>query len=238
MTNTISVFCDFDGTIISKDLGDEVFQHFGHIEPYHSRLLAGELPIREYWRAVCATLSPEVTQEKIREFALEVSVDPNFRSFAGYCRENGIPLTILSDGFDAYIKPVLERESLSGIPVYSNFLEFRAASPPVPHFPGASESCTCLCASCKRNLVLTQAQPESLIVYIGDGLSDTCAAEHADVIFAKKKLAAYCNRHRLPHYPFSNFFDILRVFREGVEKKQFRPRHQAFLRRKKSFETE
>lgn len=232
------VFCDFDGTITQRDLGDEVFRRYVKLEPLQKQLLRRELPITDYWQRLCEALPVGNAEEAIREFAMAEPADPYFRTFADFCREHGIPLVIVSDGFDTYINPVLEREGVAALPRFANRLLFSGASTPEPVFPLASESCQCLCASCKRNAVLNMSASDSLIVFIGDGYSDFCAAEHADIVFAKKALAAHCTKHRIPHYPFHTFFDVVRVLKKLVEDGSFRPRHQARLKRKEAFETE
>ena len=78
----------------------------------------------------------------------------------------------------------------------------------------------------------------ALYVYIGDGRSDTCAASHADIIFAKGALAAFCNERRIPHYTFHTFFDVVRIFKKIVGTKQMKHRRQAELMSKKSVEVE
>jgi 2,3-diketo-5-methylthio-1-phosphopentane phosphatase len=233
----ISVFCDFDGTVLKDDLGDEVFKKFGQFEPLHTELLQGKMTVAEYWRRIAATIPSEITPQQIEEFALSFQLDSYFKTFAEFCREQSIPLTIVSDGFDLYIKPLLKREGLGWITVACNNLVFKNGKYET-EYPGASESCSCFCASCKRNSILKTAPPDNIIMYIGDGLSDTCGAEHADIIFAKKNLAAYCNEARLPHHPFKNFFDVLRIFKKIIEQKFLKPRHQAVLKRKKAFEIE
>lgn len=238
-TPRFSIFTDFDGTITTQDLGDRIFQVFGKFEEFYPRLNSGELTVPEYWRLLCASLLPEARETVLRAWALEQPADPYFREFVEFCREHVLPLTVVSDGFDVYINPILEREGAGDIVRFCNRLDWSTPEePPRPVFPGADESCTCFCASCKRNALLRTAKPETLIVYIGDGYSDFCASEHADIIFAKKALAAYCNRNRLPHYPFTTFADVLQVLRTLLIKKRLKPRHQAFLRRKEAFEVE
>ncbi len=238
MALLINVFCDFDGTITKKDLGDEVFKIFGSFEPLHSQLFAGEITISEYWHSVFATLRPGITAGDIRRFALEQETDAYFPQFAEWCRSAGIPLAVVSDGYDAYINPVLESIGLSGLKVYCNRMIFREGSSPEPFFTGATESCRCLSASCKRNALLKDTPDEAILVYIGDGASDYCPAEHSDIVFAKKNLAAYCNKYRVPHYPFSTFFDIYKTMKDIVTKGKLKHRHQAALRRKNAYEAE
>jgi 2-hydroxy-3-keto-5-methylthiopentenyl-1-phosphate phosphatase len=235
--SNVSVFVDFDGTITHEDIGDRLFLDFGVFEPHHTRLKNGEISIREYWNTVTATLKPGLTAEDIAAYAAGFQVDAYFKSFAEFCRDNDIKIRIISDGFDAYISAVMMNAGLDWIPVNCNHLDFNEGLIR-PVFPLATESCSCMCASCKRNAILKNALPDDIIVFIGDGYSDYCAAEHSDIVFAKKHLAAYCNEHKIPHYPFSSFFDVLRLFKILQSKKKLKHRYQAQLLQKKAFETE
>jgi 2-hydroxy-3-keto-5-methylthiopentenyl-1-phosphate phosphatase len=234
----ILVFSDFDGTIVKQDIGDELFKVFGKFEPYHSMLRSGELEISQYWRTVCKTLPDGITKQEIIKFALEQDIDNNFQTFVDFCNKNNINIYIISDGFDVYIEPILEQFGINKSNILSNKLVFNGHPKPKPIFPRASESCDCLVASCKRNAIIDFARDDDIIVYIGDGYSDFCAAEHSDLIFAKKELAAYCNEHRIPHYPFSNFFDVYKLLSDAIKKGKIKQRHQAVLLRKKAFEIE
>ncbi len=235
--NKIHVFSDFDGTIAIKDIGDQLFKDFGEFEPWHSKLLAGEMEISEYWLKVCSTLDKNLTPQDLTKYAENCEIDPYFKSFADFCASNGFPLTVVSDGYDAYINPILKKLGLEHLPVHSNRLNYEDSAF-VPMFPGASESCDCFCASCKRNSVLNSTDSDSIIVFIGDGNSDMCVAEHSDIVFAKKRLAAYCNKERIPHYPYKTFFDVKKIMADIIKKGKYRSRHQAVLKRKKAFEVE
>jgi 2-hydroxy-3-keto-5-methylthiopentenyl-1-phosphate phosphatase len=234
----LAVFCDFDGTITEKDIGDELFKELGVFEPYHSHLIQGELDISDYWKILCKSLGKTAEYDYIYRYVDKYDVDSNFRMFAEFLREEEIPIKVVSDGFDVYIDSVLKRLELDWIPVHSNKMMFAAGKEPVPYFPLASESCVCKVASCKRNAVLNSCDHETIIVYIGDGISDFCAAEHSDIIFAKKKLAAHCNKYRIPHYPFTNFFDVYRIMKDIILQGKAKQRNQAFMLRNKAFETE
>ena len=233
----IHIFTDFDGTITREDLGDKVFDVFGKFSEYDPLLTSGELTVPEYWHLLAASITSDTTPEMLRLWASEQPADEHFRGFVQFCREKNIPLTVVSDGFDVYIDTVLEREGAGELPRFCNQLLYDNGVF-TPFFPGRDESCTCFCASCKRNSVLRSVPPEALVIYIGDGYSDFCAADHADIIFAKKALAAYCNRKRLPHYPFSTFADVQTIVAQLVERRRLKYRHQATLRRKEAFETE
>ena len=233
----ISVFVDFDGTITLEDIGDKLFIDFGEFEPWHTMLKNGDINIRDYWHKLTGTLDPNLTFDEIARYALKFDIDPYFSRFADYCMSKGYNLRVVSDGFDAYISPIMNKLGLSDLPLSINRLR-KNKKGFFPEFPGASESCNCLSASCKRNAMLVNSGPDDIIIFVGDGYSDYCAAEHADIVFAKKHLAAYCNKNRIPHYPWTSFFDVIRLLEDAEKKHNFRVRHQAFLKRKKAFEVE
>jgi len=52
-----------------------------------------------------------------------------------------------------------------------------------------------------------------LTIFVGDGFSDRHAAGGADVVFAKDKLAAFCEQASIPYSPF----DTLGAVATGIE---------------------
>ena len=134
-----------------------------------------------------------------------------------------------------YIRPILDAMGVRRLDVFANVLDAVSLR---PSFPNASEACNCYCASCKRNVVITQAAADEVLVYIGDGLSDTCAASHCDVIFAKTELAAFCNAERIPHHPWRVLSDVQRILEQYHRSGGFRTRRQAVLARTRAVEAE
>ncbi len=236
---TISFFCDFDGTITLDDVGDAMFRKFGNFETYWNEFENGKYNVRELNRKLCMSIDNYINFNDIIEFAKTQEVDAYFQKFVEYCNKNCHQLTIVSDGFDAYIMPILKQLQLSNIPVFCNkLLKSKVDMYFYPFFYGADESCNCTTASCKRNIVLNNSADDEIIVYIGDGMTDFCAAEHCDVIFAKSRLAAYCNEKKIPHHPFKSFFDIIRITDELIKNRKIKSRNQAFLKRQFAFESE
>jgi 2,3-diketo-5-methylthio-1-phosphopentane phosphatase len=231
------IYTDFDGTITKKDIGDEIFKLFGKFEPFNSQLRQGILNIRDYWKILCNELDHNISFDDIYNFAINEEIDPYFPKFANFCFNEIIPLSIVSDGFDVYIEPILKKHNLDWINVFCNKL-IKTDYNFQPFYIGASESCNCLSASCKRNYLISNTPPEYVIAYIGDGYSDFCAAEHSDIIFAKGELASYCSVNRIPHYPFNNFFDVLRILQDIIKKNKIKTRYQAYLKRENALKIE
>lgn len=233
----ISVFCDFDATISVEDVGDAIFQEFGDFAKCWKNYYENHSSIKKLNEQLCHSLQKNLTYEKIAEFATKMEIDAYFIKFLDYCKENQINFTVVSDGYDAYIKPIFAAKNLNYFPVYCNFLK-QNENGFYPEFFGAVESCTCSTASCKRNVVLNNSKDDDIIVYIGDGHTDFCGAEHSDIIFAKSKLAAYCNENKIPHHPFKSFFDIIRILDNSIKEKKIKQRNQALMKRKAAFEAE
>lgn len=231
----VRVYIDFDATIALNDVGTEFFRSYDAFEPAYSELEAGSISVAEFYRRACAKLPATLSDADVATFTESQEVDAGFSSLVEWCRANDIPISIVSDGFVNYIAPILKRLNISDIDVFANVLDAVTLS---PSFPNASESCTCYCASCKRNVVITQSAPDEILVYIGDGLSDTCAASHCDVIFAKTELAAYCTAQRIPHHPWRHLSDVQRLLEQHRRLGSFRPRHQAVLARARAIEAE
>ena len=234
----VYVFCDFDGTIARDDIGDAIVRRFGDFERLHAELMDGKMSVAQYWSASLATFPAGLQQRDVDDFTRDFQLDAYFARFVEFCRRRDWPLTVVSDGFDNYIRPMLAAAGLDALPVFANRALFSADAAPRAHFPNADEACGCFCASCKRNVLITQIPDDAIVIYVGDGYSDTCAAEHADVIFARDRLAAYCNKERLPHFPFSSFFDVIALLETTLAGRGLQMRHQAQLRRRRAFISE
>jgi 2,3-diketo-5-methylthio-1-phosphopentane phosphatase len=234
----IHIYCDFDGTISTTDIGWDLFNTFGEQEPWHTQLMSGEIGIREYWQQMARHLHTPLTHELLDTYLRELPIDPGFAELVELARAEGFPLTVVSDGLDLYINRYLALHGITGVEVFCNqgLLSDEGALSVSHQY--AAEGCQCLSATCKRNVVIWRTAPEDRIVYIGDGVSDFCPAEHADIIFAKKQLAAYCNRQRLPHYPYKTLSEVVRQLRLLLLRRRIRPRHQAHLLRKGVWEGE
>jgi len=233
------LFIDFDGTIATNDVSDELFKTFGKFEPVHSQLLDGQFGVAEYYRRSASLLGVHATPQAIHEFARSQHVDPSFASLLQLCASHNISVTVVSDGFDVYIEPILEPYRNGIANVMCNTLTYDGNTCQwQPAFPGASESCSCFCASCKRNVLLTTAGPDDVIIYIGDGRSDRCAVQHADVVFAKAGLRTWCSANGVPHHPIHGLGEACSILERRLRTGDLRPRKQAEVARKHAFQAE
>ncbi len=227
------IYIDFDGTITNKDIGEHMFLKFGDAAESKNiiqKWLDNKLTSQQVWIKLCNTVK-DFNEREFDKFLDDIAIDPDFNAFVDYAKKNNLDLFILSDGLDFYINKVSKRENFSDLTIYCNKLEIDNSGNLIPHFPYTDEECK-QCANCKRNHILNSSSDDDITIYIGDGWSDTCAAEHCDFIFAKKSLLKYCVQNGLPYYPFETFKDVQKIVEQLRAKKKIKKRHQAAIKRK------
>ncbi|MBR9974230.1 MAG: HAD-IB family phosphatase, partial [Bacteroidetes bacterium] len=164
---TVRLFADFDGTVSPTDIGDALLRQFCGERHYHAVLAdwhAGRLSAPQCYHQLFDAI-PTLTPPMLDDFLAAYEIDNSFIRFADWCERHAYPLVILSDGFDAYIEPLLRKAGVD-VTFRANRLRLTDASP-VPEFPFFDPSCPQL-ANCKRNHMLLDTQDEDLLVYVGD----------------------------------------------------------------------
>ena len=209
------VFCDFDGTVTSRDVGYHLFHHFsnGRNEPLVRKWKAGTLSSRDCLQQEAALI--RTTAGEVFAYLDTFELTRGFPEFEERCRLSGVPLIIASDGLDLYIEHILKRYGLSRIPVLCNIGRVRDGAVEI-EFPYPLGACG-RCGNCKGERIAEYrgSRAEDVeVVFIGDGLSDTCAIDQADLLFAKKDLARYCEANNIAYTTFDTFCDITRVLTE------------------------
>ncbi len=240
----IYIFLDLDGTITQNDLTDVIFKKYGNFDDTLAKLINKEISIFDYWREFAKVLPIDFLNHGLNEIIQSEQIDPYFISFIELCKNYNLPVAIITDNFDLIVDKYLKAKLPENIyqdkiqnNIYCNRL-LKTENGFIVQFPFANENCQCMSAVCKRNVILTSTPDDSIVIYVGDGFSDFCAAEVADIIFAKKALAKYCSEKRVPHYTYKSFFDIERILRKLLNQAQLRQRYQAHLNRKKAYEIE
>jgi len=207
-----AVFCDFDGTVARRDVGYSLFHHFsgGRNDALLPGWKAGRLSTRD-----CLLKEAEMVRAPAAEilaFLDHFDLDPTFAPFVDHCRALGVPVVIISEGLDIYIKRVLARYGLADLPVISNlgFLENGGLRIEFPH---TNHRCT-RCGSCKGERIeeyRLACDTPCRVAFVGDGYSDACAARAADLLFAKDDLQQYCEAEKIPYNRFVDFRDVAKV---------------------------
>jgi 2,3-diketo-5-methylthio-1-phosphopentane phosphatase/HAD superfamily hydrolase (TIGR01509 family) len=210
------ILCDFDGTVSLQDMGYTLLNRFssGDWETIDREFSEGKIGSKEAYSRIAKILKgdEEVVYSFIRDHS---DIDPYFISFYRYCLEEGIDVKIVSDGLDFYIKTILEIHHLSEIPFYANCSRFLRGEGMDFSFPHSNEECG-LCGTCKKRLVQNHRKEYDSIFFIGDGLSDRCAAQEVDFVFAKDSLYTHCIDQNITCHFFQGFQDILNDLRKRI----------------------
>jgi len=211
----ISFFCDFDGTITKKDVSIAVLDKFTNKEWRNSlrTIVGGNIGSKDIYKLVKGKLKGTLDDMKkfVREF---IEVEDGFLDFIEFLRRNSVDIQILSDGFSFYIQELLEKFNLN-LNFYASDLVYDEEKKIFDFsFQNGSDFCS-LCATCK--LKVMKKNNNFFRVFIGNGISDRCAVEEAEVVFAKSRLKQICFIKGLDFFQFESFHDILRVLRKKLK---------------------
>ena len=207
----LRIFVDFDGTVTTEDVVDMVLERFAKKEwkSVEKDWVEGRIGSRECLaRQIDFVFAAE---NEFLELMGEVKIDPYFISFLKEAKRFSVPVSIVSDGFDLFIEPILNKhlegfpELLSSLPVFCNKLYWTGKGLKAIF---AGRGCEHGCANCKPLVMKKASLPGEKIVFIGDGLSDRFAAETTDLTFAKGRLLKFCEDNHIPHIKYSGFKEI------------------------------
>ncbi len=205
--NQIECFLDFDGTITEVDTLVLLLDRFAPPSWWdiENEVLADRYNEQDSLQAEMDLL--RVTWPEAREFLLrEARLRAGFPELLAWLREREIPVTVLSGGFRPIIEIVFAREGIE-LPVCANDIEIEGEHwrvVPAPH-PRIRDRCN----HCKTWHLEQARQRGHKTIYFGDGTTDRCAAEAADLLFARDYLAGWCERQGVPYYPFEDFVEVI-----------------------------
>ena len=203
---------DFDGTVTEVDTVEAMVNQFaqGDWRAINKLWEDKVIDTAEVARRVFAMFDAD--EKDIGAFIETMKVDPEFAGFVCAVERKGDRLAIVSDGYDYLIEAVLQREGLEKIPYYANRMTIRGRE--ISMEPGSVRPGCGKCGTCKRDIIDRLRKPEETVVFVGDGYSDLCVAEHADVVFAKSVLLEHCRKEKISCLPYTSFRDISQWYDE------------------------
>lgn len=202
------VFIDFDGTLTTCDVLDQLIINFSINDRWKE--LEKLWQLKEIGSRQC--LSEELAQVRIspadlRKFLSNIPLDPGAINLLAFLKQHHIPVTVLSDGLDFFIETILARHAISGLEVRCNKMSHERDRISLG-FPFEEAHCESAAAHCKCASARTKQQANRNSVYIGDGRSDLCAARRADFVFAKGELARCLEIERIAFQRFETLNDV------------------------------
>ena len=216
------LFIDFDGTISKRDVIDRILEEFADERwlETEDRWIAGEIGSRECLQKQFSFV--KAAPGELNEFIDALELDEGFLPLVNFCAESDIGIHIVSDGFDYYIrrmldKAVLNRQQLRRINVWANRLTASGENFWRTEFPHSRQVCGDGCATCKPAVMRLNNPYAAPSIFVGDGLSDRFAAVEADVVFAKGKLKDFCRKKTIPVTEYSNLRQVAESLDQAYE---------------------
>jgi len=204
----VLILTDFDGTVCTVDLGNELLKKFSSASLIDIELdyVQGKIGSRIAYQRIAKRLRG--TRKKMTDHILAIEkLDPFFLEFYTLSKDKGIDIKIVSDGLDFYIEAILQKYQLQEIGYYSNSAVFDVDSFLSIEFPAINDLCA-RCGTCKSKILNSYRLNYDRIIYIGDGYSDFCPSKYADMVFAKKILFQKCEQEGTPCIQFKDFSEI------------------------------
>lgn len=209
------VFVDFDGTITQRDTTDAILEAFAdpRWRDIEAAWTSGAIGSRDCLLRQMALV--DASREELDALLDRIAIDDGFVPLLETCAARGVALHIVSDSFDYCIDRILRRPSLE---LSSHLTEVQIVSSHLePHsrrwrvgFGSVGSPCDHGCATCKPAVMARLNPGRRPLVYVGDGYSDRHAAPAADLLFAKRALAAYCDGHAIPYVPYEDLATVAR----------------------------
>lgn len=202
---------DFDGTMTKDDIGHIIIKKFAQSgwrkweDLWIERKITTSMLAEAQWDMV------DASPEEILEFVNTIDLSEGFKNFYDFIRDKGYRIVIVSDGFDFYINPFLEKYGFEDLEVSSNHLEYNEGWK--FSFPNKKGKCV-HCGNCKKMIVNKLKNEGYEVHYVGDGFSDRCSCIEADSVYATSHLARFCDDKKIPYIKFNNFKDILKSLEE------------------------
>ncbi|MBS1516437.1 MAG: MtnX-like HAD-IB family phosphatase [Bacteroidetes bacterium] len=234
----LKFYTDFDGTITMNDVWINSIGKFikdkAKFKEVEEDFVSLKITSRECIRRELEIVE-DFSFEQFDKYLDDESLDPYFKKFLDWCKENDYPVKIVSEGLDYYINYILRKENIDA-EVYSNKLIVSDDNKLTCEFPYRDEHCS-YCGVSKRNILVngTNDLDDEISVFIGDGVSDYCVSNYADIIFAKKRLASYCWKNNLTYFEYKDFSDVMKKIEKLKEQRKIKHRQEAKVRRKDVF---
>ena len=209
------VYCDFDGTISVQDATDFVLSRLADPEWRAIERLwqEGEIGSGECMRRQVSLI--RATAQELDEALFDIDIDLYFPSFIDFCEAHCVPVTIVSDGVDYFIRRILQKRGLDHLAIIANRLVVTAQDGHSSYglfSPYSDQSCATTAGVCKCRSISAPGQR----IYVGDGRSDFCVSAKPELVFAKGELAEHCSERNIPFFAYRDFSEIISTLRDTV----------------------
>lgn len=205
------IFCDFDGTITTKDNIIAIMKEFAPPgwEQIKDDILAQRISIREGVGALFSLIPVERKAEIIAFVQRQATIREGFQQLLDFTKEYGFDFNVVSGGIDFFVEPMLAPYKLTDN-LYCNGSDFSGETIEIlwPH--ACDADCTNDCGCCKPSILRQYSAEDYYRIVIGDSITDLEAAKLADEVFACDDfLLEKCQELGLRHTAFSSFHEVI-----------------------------
>ncbi len=176
-----AVFTDFDGTVVTEDLALLALRRFASPgwEEFDRLSVSGALSLEQALSAQYAMIRAGSASEIVSYLRRHYQLREGFPELSETCRENGIPLVVLSAGLDFCIWDALSRlgARVDKVVCPKSMFSPNGIAVRFPHFSPRFRNF-------KEAAVEEYRRNGLRFVYAGDGPSDLYPAMKAEVAFA------------------------------------------------------
>ena len=209
---------DFDGTITLLDSNDHMVDTVGmgyaERRKINDAIVAEKIGFRDGFRQMLESVHRPF--EEMKELTRrDVKLDPGFKEFHAFAKENHIPIVVVSSGMTPIIRSIFSNligeEEASKLEIISNDVEFTDPEKKGDTWSIVYRHPDNVNGHDKSLSILPYRDlpQRPLLFFAGDGISDISAARHADVLFVKDKkdndLATYCDKHNIGYHLFKDW---------------------------------
>ena len=202
------VWIDFDGTISSQDVLDELITRYARDDSW--KLLERRWQNGEIGSRACLAGQFDlvrITPPELDAMLNRITLDPGAVALFRLLDLHRVPVIIVSDCVDFFIRRILRRYGFAHLEVRSNTAVFADGGLRL-FCPHESRRCTFGAAHCKCDSMDALGQPSRRSIYVGDGRSDLCASRKADLVFAKSVLTRLLDAEKIPYLPYTTLQDV------------------------------
>jgi 2,3-diketo-5-methylthio-1-phosphopentane phosphatase len=221
----VILFSDWDGTITLQDSNDYITDDLGmgreKRTAINDDILFGRTSFRDGFRKMLESI--DSTFPECVDFLVQrVQLDPGFKDFYFWARENNVPVVIVSSGMKPIIKALLAKligeKAVEETEIISNDVKINGDNTWEIIYRDESSF-----GHDKSRAIRPYAEQHErpILLYAGDGVSDLSAARETDLLFAKagRDLIRYCDDEKIPYTVFHSYADIHKEIKDIVEGK-------------------
>ncbi|KAG6030498.1 hypothetical protein E4U41_007818 [Claviceps citrina] len=217
-------FTDFDGTVTTADSNDYMTDNLGYGVEKRTQgnkdVLLGRVHFRDSFQEMMDSIKTPFN-ECIDLLLRNIKLDPGFKDFYDWSRENNVPIVILSGGMMPVIRALLDKLLGPGwdIQIVSNDVRPREGKSINDQDGWTIEFHDDSIHGHDKSIEIRKYSSlpnRPTMFYAGDGVSDLSAAKETDLLFAKadKDLVTYCENEKVPFVTFRDWTSISQTVKD------------------------